>query len=99
MNYQWWAFFNMVVCSAIADICVFRLSMCHPGVARLVRLKHTVLVTGSLAYGFQPILFDAWPSPGGIIFAISVLIGLLCSSARWRRGPPAETVTRPAELA
>ena len=98
MSYQWWAFLNLLTCSAIAYICVGRLSMCHPGVAKLVRVKYTVLVTGSLAYGFQPILFNDWPSPGGVIFALSVLIGLLCSAARWRREPPKETVTRPAEL-
>ena len=70
MSYQWWAFLNLLTCSAIAYICVGRLAMCHPGVVKLVRVKYTVLVTGSLAYGFQPILFNDWPSPGGVIFAL-----------------------------
>ena len=92
------AIVNMVVCGAILVVCICRLSACHAGVAPLVRLKYTSLLSGALAYGFQPLLFATWPTPGGVFFATTVLLGLFCSRRRWSVGPPEETVTGPAPL-
>lgn len=97
-SYQLLSLFNAGVCTAIIFTCICRLSLCHLGISKLVRLKYTTLLTGAMAHGFQPILFGEMPSVGGIVFACAVMVGLLCSAHRWRRHPPAETVTRPAEL-
>ena len=78
---------NLVVCGAILVVCICRLSACHAGVAPLVRLKYTSLLSGALAYGFQPLLFATWPTPGGVFFAATVLLWLFCSRRRWRVGP------------
>ena len=99
MTYQLLAFMNAIVCAAIMTTCICRLSLCHPGIAKLVRLKYTVLLGGALAHGLQPMLFGEWPSVGGTVMAFAVFIGLMCSSHRWTRRPPVETETRPAELA
>lgn len=94
MTYQLLALLNAVVCASIMTTCVCRLALCHTGIAKLVRLKYTVLLGGSMAHGLQPFLFGEYPSVGGTCLAVSVLIGMLCSAARWRRHPPLETHTR-----
>lgn len=99
MTYQLLALLNAVVCAAILTTCICRLSLCHAGTAAFVRLKYTVLLGGSMAHGLQPFLFGELPSVGGTVMACSVFIGMLCSAHRWRRRPPIETETRPAELA
>ena len=98
MSYQVWALMNVIVCGAIMSICVGRLSMCHPGVSMLVRLKYTMLLSGSFAYGFQPLLFNDWPTRGGLILSVAVLIGLLCSAHRWHGHAPKEIVVRPSQF-
>lgn len=98
MTYETWALLNVIVCGAIMGICVRRLSLCHPGISMLVRLKYTMLLTGSFAYGFQPLLFNDWPTRGGLILSMAVLVGLLCSARRWRGHPPQETVVRPSQF-
>lgn len=97
MNYRW-VLLNTVMCGAILVVCLCRLSVMHTGIRKLVRLKYTLLLSGSFAYGFQPFIFGTWPTPAGMWFAATVFIGLLCSAHRWRRRPPIETETRPAEL-
>lgn len=99
MNYQAWTLFNTVVCGGIMVICLCRLSVMHTGIRKLVRLKYTLLLSGSLGYGFQPFMFDTWPTPAGMWFAMTVFAGLMCNAHRWRKAPPKETHTRPAELA
>ena len=98
MNYQVWALLNTVVCGAIVVVCIRRLSVMHMGIRKLVRLKYTMLLSGAMGYGFQPFLFDTWPAPAGMWFALTVFVGLLCSAHRWRRAAPRETHTQPAEL-
>ena len=99
MNYHIWVLLNTVVCGAIMVVCICRLSVMHAGIRKLVRLKYTMVLSGACAYGFQPFIFGTWPTPAGMWFAGTVFVGLLCSSHRWRRAAPAETETRPAELA
>ena len=99
MSYQVWALLNTVVCGAIMVVCICRLSVMHTGIRKLVRLKYTLLLSGACAYGFQPFIFGTWPTPAGMFFVVTVFVGLLTSSYRWRRAAPADTETRPAELA
>ncbi|MBR2407073.1 MAG: hypothetical protein IKB04_08585 [Clostridia bacterium] len=80
-------------------VCICRLSVMHVGIRKLVRLKYTLLLSGACAYGFQPFIFGTWPTPAGMFFVVTVFVGLLTSSHRWRRAAPIETETRPAELA
>lgn len=98
MSYEIWALMNVIVCAAIMGICVCRLSLCHPGISMLVRLKHTMLLTGSFAYGFQPLLFNDWPTRGGVILSASVLVGLMCSAYRWHGRPPKDAAMRPSQF-
>ena len=98
MNYQVWALLNTVVCGEIMVICICRLSVMHTGIRKLVRLKYTMVLSGAMGYGFQPFLFDTWPTPAGMWFTVTILVGLFCSSHRWRRAAPIETETCPAEL-
>lgn len=98
MNHHAWLLLNTIVCGAIMMICICRLSVTHLGIRKLVRLKYTMLLSGACAYGFQPFMFDTWPTPAGMWFAATVFVGLMCSSHRWRKAPPKETHTRPAEL-
>lgn len=97
-SYEEVALVSLLVCVTIMGTCVCRLATCHKGVSLLVRIKYTALLVGSMAYGFQPLLFDTWPTPSSTFFAGMVLMGLFSSTSRWRSGPPAETVTRPSEL-
>ncbi len=98
MAYQLWPLVNTFVCGAIMIICICRLGISHTGIFKLVRLKYTMLLTGSFAYGFQPFLFGTWPTPAGMLFSATVLGGLFCSAHRWRGTPPEEVHTAPAEL-
>lgn len=98
MPYQVWPLLNTVVCGAIMVICICRLGMSHEGILKLVRFKYTMLLTGACGYGFQPFLFGTWPTPAGMFFAFTVLIGLFCSAHRWRKAPPREVHTVPGEL-
>ena len=68
MSYQVWALLNTLVCGAIVFICICRLSVMHMGIRKLVRLKYTMLLSGAMGYGFQPFLFDTWPTPAGMWF-------------------------------
>ena len=91
MTYQILALLNAGVCTAIMTTCIYRLALCHTGISALVRLKYTVLLSGSMAHGFQPFLFGDMPSYGGLAMSLSAFVGLLCSASRWRRHPPTET--------
>ncbi|AXY83377.1 hypothetical protein [Acidovorax phage ACPWH] len=98
MTYPALVIFNTVVCGAVIVVCIGRLALCHPGIAALVRLKYTVLLTGALAHGFQPLFFGTWPNAAGVILSSATLVGVLCSAHRWRNRPPPETETAPAPL-
>ena len=98
MNDYLWALLNTVVCGAIMVVCICRLSVMHTGIRKLVRLKYTLLLSGACAYGFQPFIFGTWPTPAGMFFVVTVFVGLLTSSYRWRRHPPEDTYSRPAPL-
>lgn len=81
---------NMAICMTIVWTCLCRLNASSSDVHMNVRAYYTLLLTGSLAYGFQAPLFGFIPTPAGVFFAWCVLIGLLMSTARWRNGAPRE---------
>ena len=74
----------------IAYICICRLNSTSIRVLRGVRFKYVVTLTGGLAYGSQPILFNEWPTTGGLILHLCVTAGLLSGIKRWRLGPPSD---------
>lgn len=76
----------------IAYVCICRLNATHINVIASVRFKYVMLLMGALAYGSQPILFNEWPTTGGLILQFSVSIGLASGFYRWREGPPADTI-------
>lgn len=76
----------------VAYVCLCRLNAAHINVIPSVRFKYTMLLMGSLAYGAQPILFNEWPSMGGMVLLFCVTAGLVAGVERWKDGPPADTL-------
>ena len=83
------AFVNGLV---IAYICVCRLNYTSTRVMPGVRFKYVMLLTGGIAYGAQPILFNEWPTTGGTVLHLCITAGLLSGFRRWRFGPPSDSL-------
>ena len=76
----------------VAYVCLCRLNAAHVNVIPSVRFKYSMLLMGSIAYGAQPILFNEWPSAGGMVLLFCVTAGLIAGFERWKDGPPADTL-------
>ncbi len=76
----------------VGYICITRLAVTHDKVLPSIRLKYTMLLVGSLAYGNQPMLFSEWPTIAGTFFMVCVTVGLVAGFDRWKYGPPKDTV-------
>lgn len=82
--YQLLAVTNLVICLGIAWCCICRL---NTHICRLhwqARTRYTLLLTGALAHGAQPLLFYTTPGPSGVLFAAAVLANLLLGVDNWR---------------
>ena len=77
---------NLVACLGVSWVCLCRLNTqaCHVYLA--LRARYVLLMTGALACGFQPLLFGYTPGEGTVFFSHSVLLALVLSMPRWRRG-------------
>ena len=86
----WWdtqqllAMLNLVLCLGIAWACICRLNseICRRW--KLARMRYTLLLTGALAHGAQPLLFGSLPGVAGVIFSAGVFASLLLGVERWR---------------
>lgn len=76
----------------IAYVCICRLNATHIEVMPSIRFKYVMLLMGSLAYGAQPILFNEWPSVGGMVLMFCITAGLVGGFERWKDGPPNDTL-------
>lgn len=83
------AFINGLV---ISYICVCRLNYSSVRVMPGVRFKYVMLLTGSVAYGAQPILFNEWPTTGGTVLHLCITAGLISGFRRWKSGPPSDAL-------
>jgi hypothetical protein len=77
------ALVNFGICVAIGWVCICRLNATVSRDYRRVRARYTLLLGGACASGCAPVLFNAPPSPGTAIFALTVLVGLLINVPRW----------------
>lgn len=82
-SHQLLAVANLVICSGIAWACICRLNSEISRRFRMARARYTLLLTGSMACGLQPLLWGSWPTVGTVLFAGSVLAGLAINVVRW----------------
>lgn len=77
---------NLAACLGVAWVCICRLNTetCRRYLS--LRARYVLLMTGALACGFQPLLFGYTPGEGTVLFSHAVLIALVLSLPRWRRG-------------
>lgn len=78
------AIYNLAQCLGIAWACICRLNTTTCRTYWRARLRYVLLLAGALAHGGQPLLFSTLPGPGGVIFAATVLAGLVLGMDRWR---------------
>lgn len=98
LDFRIWGVLVLIFSIGIFWSCLCRLNAGGTNILRRVRFKHCVLLGGTVAFGLQPLLFRDWPGPGSAIFASAVFIYMLAGMHRWRSGPPADSVSQPAEL-
>lgn len=98
IDFRLWAVLVLVFSIGIFWACLCRLNAGGTNILKRVRMKHSVLLGGTVAVGLQPLLFGDWPGPGTAIFASAVFIYLLAGVHRWKGGPPADLTTSPVEL-
>ena len=77
------AVLNLSICLAIAWACICRLNSDVCKHLLRPRARYTLMLTGSLASGLQPVLFGTWPGVGTVIFSAAVLAGPLINMVRW----------------
>lgn len=82
-SHQLLAVLNLSICLAIAWACICRLNSDVCKHLLRPRARYTLMLTGSLASGLQPVLFGTWPGVGTVIFSAAVLAGLLINMVRW----------------
>lgn len=92
MSYDALTVFNFLLGLGVAWTCLCRLNAIHHKVRKSVRAQFVVVLAGSLASGFQPILFGRLPGEGQMLLTAAVLIMLLIGMPRWRYGPPADVL-------
>jgi hypothetical protein len=98
MNYLL-ALANFVVCGVALWSCLCRLNATSAGRVRMtVRIEYTVLLAGSVASGFSPILFNEWPGISQVLLGSAVLMMLLAEAHRWRDGAPPDVLSQPEPL-
>lgn len=78
------AMLNLVLCLGTAWACICRLNSDICRRWRLARMRYTLLLTGALAHGAQPLLFGSLPGVAGVIFSAGVFASLLLGVERWR---------------
>ena len=83
---------TMTSCTAIFWICICRLNSHASRESRVTRAQYSLMLGGSLAMGFQPVLFGTWPNAVDAVMSTVVLSCLLLgwgkTCARNRRGLP-----------
>jgi hypothetical protein len=82
---------NLAAGCAIAYICLCRLNLTSQYTKRLVRLKYTLLMSGSLTLAGMPLLFQVPHTGLTLTAAVFVLILVMLEIRLWRHGPPACT--------
>jgi hypothetical protein len=95
VDYRLLLVINFIASVSIFWMCICRLSASSRDVHPVVRGYYSIMLPGSLANGFQTILFGEYPTTGGTVLAICVMAGLVAGAARWRHGAPDETKSRP----
>lgn len=74
---------NFFVCIGIGWACICRLNSPVSKRYRRVRTRYTLLITGAMVSGLQPVLFGELPTVAGTLFAAAILAGLLLNVNRW----------------
>ena len=85
MNYSSIAFLNLLCCLGVTWVCICWLNTDLAKNVRLVRLRYTLLLTGALTCGFQPLLFNEYPGIGTCFFSATTLIAMLVHLRQSRR--------------
>lgn len=82
--------FNLLLCIAIAGVCLCRLRLTDLHTRVGVRVKYSGIGGAALVFGLSPWVGE-WPGWTGCAFSAAVLVGLLSSSSRWSGQAPIET--------
>lgn len=85
MDYLSIAFLNLALCFGIAWTCICRLNTEHAKRVKLMRLRYTILLTGALTCGFQPVLFNEWPGICTTVLSLTVLVATAVNFRYWSR--------------
>lgn len=86
-THQLLAMVNLILCAGIAWACICRLNSEISRRFKLARARYTLLLSGALTCGLQPLLWGDWPTVGTVVFCAAVLAGLVINVARWRGAP------------
>lgn len=86
MSHQLVSLFCLANSIVILFFCICRLNKMQKGILIEARIHYVALIAGGLAHGFQTILFDEWPTTGGLILQIAVSISIATGFFRWRNG-------------
>ena len=92
LDYRVCAVLTLFFCVAIAWSCICRLGLGSTDVLVRVRIKYSLLLVGSLAFGGQPVLFNEWPGVAGVLFSASVFVSMLAGMHRWKGAAPEEVL-------
>lgn len=82
-TYQLLSIMNLAVCICIAWACICRLNSAVCRQCLRARARYSLLLTGALASGFQPVLFREQPTLGTLLLSCAVLACLLINLGRW----------------
>lgn len=74
---------NLLVCLALMWACICRLNSSISKHNLTLRVRYTIVLVGSAACGFQPLLFKQWATLGTLALASAVLASMLLEALHW----------------
>lgn len=77
------ALLNCIFCLGIAWAGICRLNTPYARFVKLLRVRYTVMLTGALTCGFQPILFNEIPGAGTTALSFTVFLTTCLSLKYW----------------
>lgn len=87
---NWWhqyeiaALLNWAACTVIGLLCIDQLNSCRCRENLVDRARYSLLLTGAMASGLQPVLFSTWPAWADVFSSVTVMGYLAVSALRWR---------------
>ena len=83
-SHQLIAGINLLLCLGVMWACICRLNSPVSKRNKMTRTRYTILLGGAFLMGFQPMLWNTWPTKSSIGFVVTILIYLALNIPRWR---------------